>query len=204
MARYIGSVCRLCLRCADKLMLKGGRCYTPKCAVEKRRKPTTRRRRISDRGLQLIEKQKARYSYGMMERPFRQLFDRSANQPGITGDNLQVFLERRLDNVIYRSGFADSRSQARQLVNQGHIVVNGHITNIPSYLVREGDTISFKEGSAKTEYYKQLVESVKGKSVAGWLSLDREKLVSKVSSLPVPDEIEAKFDAKAIVEYYSR
>ncbi|MBI4181140.1 MAG: 30S ribosomal protein S4 [Chloroflexi bacterium] len=206
MARYTDSVCKLCQRCEQKLMLKGSRCLTPKCAVERRRRATGghRRRRVSDRGLQLTEKQKARYSYGILERQFRRTFAQSERQLGITGENLQVLLERRLDNVVYRLGFADSRSQARQLVQHGHILLNGSKTDISSCLVKEGDTISWKESSTKTEYYKQLLESIQAKSVASWLSLDRQNLVGRALSLPTPEEIGATFDSKVIVEYYSR
>ncbi len=186
-------------------MLKGSRCLSPKCAMERRRRTQgRRRRRISDRGLQLIEKQKARCTYGILERQFRQVFVRAERLPGITGENLQVLLERRLDNVVYRLGFADSRNQARQLVRHGHIMLNGHKVNVPSYLVKEGDTIRWKESSTKTEYYKQLLETIQAKSIASWLSLDRQTLISQVLSLPNPDEAQAKFDGKAIVEYYSR
>ena len=185
-------------------MLKGSRCLTPKCALERRRRIPGRRRRVSDRGLQLTEKQKVRYTYGVLERQFRRIFAQAERQPGITGENLQVLLERRLDNVVYRLGFADSRAQARQLVRHGHIMLNGRKTDIPSCLVKEGDTISWKESRTKTEYYKQLVESIEAKSVASWLSLDRQTLVGRALSLPTPDEVEAKFDGKAIVEYYSR
>jgi len=159
---------------------------------------------MSDRGLQLRQKQKARYSYGILERQFRRMFAQAEKQPGITGDNLLVLLERRLDNVVYRLGFADSRAQGRQLVQHGHIVLNGHKTNIPSCLVKEGDTIGWREGSTKTEYYKQLVETIKGKTVPDWLSLDRENLVGQVLSLPTPEDAEAKFEGKSIVEFYSR
>jgi len=185
-------------------MLKGSRCLTPKCAMERRRRIPGRRRRVSDRGLQLIEKQKARYTYGVLERQFRRVFAQAERQSGITGENLQVLLERRLDNVVYRLGFADSRAQARQLVQHGHIMLNGRKTDIPSCLVKEGDTVSWKERGTKTEYYKQLVESIEARSVASWLSLDRQNLVGQVLSLPTPDEVGAKFDGKAIVEYYSR
>ena len=204
MARYTASVCKLCHRVNEKLMLKGGRCLTPKCAMEKRRRMPSRRRRVSDRALQLIEKQKARYTYGVLERQFRRSFTQAERQPGITGENLQVLLERRLDNVVYRLGFADSRAQARQLVQHGHIVLNGRKNNIPSCLVKEGDTINWKESSTKTEYCKQLAEGIEAKSVASWLSLDRENLAGRVLSLPTPEEIGATFDGKAIVEYYSR
>jgi len=208
MARYTTAVCRLCRRSGEKLMLKGSRCLTPKCAMDRRGKPPgqqpSRRRRLSDRGLQLREKQKVRYSYGIMEKQFRRFFAQAEKQSGITGENLLVLLERRLDNVVYRLGFADSRSQARQLVQHGHIMLNGHKTDIPSYLVKEGDTISWKETSTKTEYYKQMAHSIEAKFVLNWLSLDKQNLVGQVLSLPTPDDIEAKFEGKTIVEYYSR
>lgn len=208
MARYTASVCRLCRRCGEKLMLKGDRCLTAKCAMDRRSKAPgqqpAQRRRLSDRSLQLREKQKARYAYGMPERQFRRFFVHAERQSGITGENLLVLLERRLDNVVYRLGFADSRSQARQLVQHGHIMLNGRKTDIPSCLVKEGDTISWKERGTRTEYYKQLVNSIKGKSVLSWLSLDRDNLVGQVLSLPTADDVEAKFEGKRIVEYYSR
>ncbi len=186
-------------------MLKGSRCFTPKCAIDRRRRnPSRRRRRVSDRGLQLTEKQKARYTYGVLERQFRRIFAAAAKQPGITQENLQVLLERRLDNVVYRLGFADSRSQARQLVQHGHFMLNGRKTDIPSCLVKVGDTISWRETSTKTEYYQQLLKDIPARTVASWLSLDRQNLVGRTLSLPTPEEINAKFDGKAIVEYYSR
>ncbi|MFC1950486.1 30S ribosomal protein S4 [Chloroflexota bacterium] len=208
MGRYTEAVCRLCRRSGEKLMLKGGRCLTPKCAMDRRGKPpgqqVSRRRRVSDRGLQLREKQKARYTYGMLERQFKRLFTQAERQAGITGENLLVLLERRLDNVVYRLGFADSRSQARQLVQHGHIMLNGRKTDIPSCLIKEGDTISWREGSAKSEYYKQLLESIGAKSILSWLSLDKQNLVGQVLSLPNLDDVDAKFKEKTIVEYYSR
>lgn len=205
MARYTASVCKLCRRVNEKLMLKGSRCLTPKCAVGRRRKVMGgRRRRVSDRGLQLLEKQKARYTFGLLERQFRQTFARAEKQEGITGDNLKVLLARRLDNVVQSLGFADSRSQARQLVLHGHILVNGHKLDIASSLVKEGDTIRWRESSTKTEYYRQLLESIQAKSVPTWLTLNRETLVAQVVSLPIPDETGAMFDSKAVVEYYSR
>ncbi len=185
-------------------MLKGSRCLTPKCAMERRRRPQGRRRRVSDRGLQLIKKQKIRYTYGVLERQFRRFFAQAERQSGITGENLLVLLERRLDNVVYRLGFADSRAQARQLVQHGHIMLNGRKISIPSYLVKEGDTISWKESSTRTQYHKQLVESIQAKSVVSWLSLDRQNLVSQVLSLPTLNEVGANLDGKAVVEYYSR
>jgi len=209
MARYTGAVCRLCRRSGEKLLLKGSRCFTPKCALDKRPKPPgqqtgRRRRRFSDRALQLREKRKARYTYGTLERQFKKTFSNAERQAGITGENLLILLERRLDNVVYRLGFADSRAQARQLVMHGHIMLNDRKTDIPSALVKEGDTISWKESSTKTEYYKQLVASIESKIIPGWLSLDMEKLIGRVASLPTPDEIEAKVEWQSIVEYYSR
>jgi len=209
MARYTGAVCRLCRRSGEKLLLKGSRCFTPKCALDKRPKPPgqqtgRRRRRFSDRALQLREKQKARYTYGTLERQFRKTFVNAERQAGITGENLLILLERRLDNVVYRLGFADSRPQARQLVRHGHIMLNGRRTNVPSCLVKEGDTISWREGSNKTEYYKQLAQDIESRTVLNWLSLDRQKLEGQVLSLPTPEEVDARFDGKAIVEYYSR
>ena len=208
MARYTAAVCRLCRRSGDKLMLKGDRCFTPKCAMDRRARPPgmhlRQRRRLSDRGLQLKEKQKARYTYGVMEKQFRRFFARAEKQRGITGENLLILLERRLDNVVYRLGFADSRSQARQLVQHGHIMLNGRRTNIPSCSVKEGDTISWREGSSKTEYYKLILQSIKAKSVPSWLSLDVQNLVGQILSLPTPEDVDAKFEVKSIVEYYSR
>jgi small subunit ribosomal protein S4 len=209
MARYTTAVCRLCRRSGEKLFLKGTRCFTPKCEIDKRNKPPgqaagKRRRRISDRGLQLREKQKARYSYGILERQFRKNFAAAEKQPGITDENLLVLLERRLDNVIFRLGFADSRQQARQIVRHGHITVNGHKTDVPSFLVKEGDKVGWREGSRKSEYYKTLVENIEGKTVLSWLSLNRQNLEGQVLSMPTPEQIGATFDAKAITEYYSR
>ncbi|HSW58253.1 MAG TPA: 30S ribosomal protein S4 [Dehalococcoidales bacterium] len=204
----IGPACRLCRRSGDKLMLKGDRCFGAKCGVDRRPKPPgphqATRRRLSDRGIQLREKQKAKYSYGLFERQFKRFFSLAGKQSGITGDNLKVLLERRLDNVVYRLGFADSRSQARQLVLHGHILVNGKKVNIPSYLVVQGEDIAWREGSKKTEYYKTLVEGIKSKTVPNWLNLDRESVVGKVLALPASDSIESKFETTNIVEWYSR
>lgn len=212
MARYIDAKCRKCRRAGDKLMLKGDRCSTAKCAVERRNSvpgqhgvsKTKRRSKMSDRGLQLREKQKARYIYGTMERQFRKTFDEAERQPGITGDNLVILLERRLDNIVYRLGFATSRAQSRQVVRHGHIMVNGHKTNVPSYSVKSGDVISWREGSTKSEYYKVTAEGMEGKVVLSWLEIDTEKMVGKVLALPKREDVEVKFSRKDIVEYYSR
>ena len=209
MARHIEANCQLCRRCGDKLMLKGNRCMTPKCVMERRHKTAVvgsrgRRRRVSERGTQLIEKQKARYIYGLYERQFRRFYGISAKQPGITGDNLKVMLERRLDNVVYRLGLADSRPLARQLVLHGHIMVNGHRVNVPSALVSEGDAVKVREASLKKAYFKKVTEEIKSKTVPMWLILDRVTLSGKVVALPVVDETVAQFNGKSIVEYYSR
>ncbi len=189
-------------------MLKGDRCFTPKCAVERRPRPPGKsagsRRRLSDRGVQLKEKQKARYTYELMERQFRRFFSIAEKQTGNTSNTLMIMLERRLDNVVFRLGLADSRSQARQLVTHGHISINDKVTNIPSALVKEGDKISVKETSKKSEYFKLLAERIESKVLPTWLSLDKQNLVGQVISLPAPADIEAKFSGKAIIEYYSR
>jgi small subunit ribosomal protein S4 len=208
MSRNIGPNCRLCRRSGEKLMLKGDRCFTPKCAVERRPRPPGKaqgsRRRLSDRGMQLREKQKARYTYELMERQFRRFFGIAEKRTGVTGDTLLILLERRLDNVVFRLGWADSRSQARQLVTHGHIVLGKKLTNIPSAFVKPGDTISWKPASQKSEYYKAMLERVESKVLPNWLSLDRQTMVGQVISLPAPAEVNAKFSGKAIVEYYSR
>jgi small subunit ribosomal protein S4 len=216
MARYTGPTCRLCRRFGEKLMLKGEKCATPKCPVEKRntppgehppaRGPARGRGRggISDRGLQLREKQKLRFSYGVLEQQFRRFFEEAKKSPGATGQTLLILLERRLDNVVYRLGFADSHAQARQIVRHGHIMVNGRRTDIPSFLVKSGDVIKWCEASKKTEYYKKLAEEIEEKFIPNWLSLDKESMTGKVLNLPGKDDIDAKFNAKAVVEYYSR
>lgn len=209
MARYIGPVCRLCRRSGEKLFLKGERCVTPKCGVEKRPKPAGqqragRPRRLSDRGVQLREKQKIRYNYGMLERQFRRFFAEAEKRTGVTGETLMVLLERRLDNTVLRLGFADSRAQARQLVEHGHFLVNGRRTNIPSYWVKEGEIISWREGSTKTKYYKMAKEVVKSKTIPNWLNLDKENMVGRVVSLPTSEGADVQFEVERVVEYYSR
>jgi small subunit ribosomal protein S4 len=192
------------------LMLKGERCTTQKCALERRKMPPgqqrlkRRRRKMSDRGLQLMEKQKARRSYGVMEKQFRRHFAEAERRPGITGENLLRILEMRLDNVVYRLGFADSRRQARQIVRHRHITLNGRRTDIPSCAVKSGDVIAWREGSTGTEYYKMVVERIQDKIVPSWLSLDRENLRGQVLTPPSRSEIDIRLDEKSIVEYYSR
>ena len=191
-------------------MLKGERCPTPKCPLEKRNTPPggrpLRRGRggVSDRGLQLREKQKVRFSYGVLERQFRRFFAEARKGPSNTGENLLVLLERRLDNVVYRLGFADSRAQARQLVRHGHILVNGRKTDIPSFLVKSGDVIKWRDSSTKTEYYKRIAEEIEEGFVPGWLGLDKESMAGRVLNLPGRADAAALFNEKAVVEYYSR
>lgn len=208
MARYIGPVCRLCRRQGEKLMLKGERCTSRKCALERRSLPPGRqrpqRRKISDRGLQLREKQKARHSYGLMERQFRKHFAEAEKRPGVTGENLLQILEMRLDNVVYRLGFAESRRQARQIVCHGHISINGRKMDIPSYAVKVGDAIAWRDRGTRTEYYKRVAEQIADKVVPEWLSLDSEKLCGRVLASPKRSDIDSRIDEKVIVEYYSR
>lgn len=209
MARYIGPSCRLCRHVGEKLMLKGERCSTPKCPVEGRNVAPARRfyrrqRKVSDRGLQLREKQKVRFSYGVLERQFRGLFAKAAKAPGITGESLLILLERRLDNVVYRLGFGDSRAQARQIVRHGHILRNGRKTDIPSCLVESGDVIAWRQASTKTEYYKALIEKIDSVITPPWLSLNKETMEGMVLAPAGRDDIDPKFNAKTVVEYYSR
>lgn len=209
MARYTGPTCRLCRHLGEKLMFKGEKCPTPKCPLERRSARSKKgrfsgRQRISDRGLQLREKQKIRFSYGVLERQFRRFFNKAKKSPGITGDNLMILMEIRLDNIIYRLGFADSRAQARQIVQHGHILINERKVDIPSFLVKVGDIIGWRETSTQTEYYKSLVEKVKGKTIPPWLNMEEEKMTGTVLTLPSYEDIETRFNAKAVVEYYSR
>ncbi|HZS93796.1 MAG TPA: 30S ribosomal protein S4 [Chloroflexota bacterium] len=210
MARYTGPVCKICRREGLKLFLKGDRCFTPKCAVEANRKPyppgqhTQRRRKQSEYGIQLREKQKARFLYGILERQFRRHFEEAERRPGSTGENLLRILEMRLDNVVYRLGFAESRAQARQLVTHGHITVNGQKVNIPSYETKVGQVIGVRPRSRQTEYFKTLAELLKHRRVPEWLSLDIENMSGRILSVPSRSDIDANVQEQLIVEYYSR
>ena len=210
MARYHGSVCRLCRREGMKLMLKGDRCSTAKCAVEKRNYPAgqhgagRQRRRTSDYGVRLRAKQQARRMFGMMERPFRRLFGEATRTAGATGEVLVRLLERRLDNVVFRLGFADSRAQARQLVRHGHFVVNSRKTNIPSFVVRTGDVVAVRPESRPRSYFKTVVEGMDARGVPGWLNLDVAEMSAQVLRDPNPDECEQILQPQMIVEFYSR
>ena len=209
MARYINAVCRQCRRIGEKLFLKGERCLTPKCAVERRKRPpgeqVPRRRRPSEWAIQLREKQKARFTYGVLERQFHKYFEIARYQPGVTGDMLLQLLETRLDNVVYRLSFVDSRRQGRQLVNHGHFTVNGRRVNIPSYQVKPGDTIAWKAVDESTPgFIEALTDGIPKRPVPRWLNLDMEKLTGQVASEPDVSEFDMGIDSRLIVEFYSR
>jgi small subunit ribosomal protein S4 len=209
MARYIGPVCRLCRREAMKLFLKGERCYTEKCAIEKRNFPPgqhgkTRKAKLAGYGLQLREKQKVKRIYGVLEAQFRTYFQEADRRKGITGENLLVMLERRLDNVIYSLGFAASRAQARQFVRHGHVHADGRKITIPSYQVKAGQAISIKEASRKNPLIRSSVETARGRGVPEWLELDAENTTGKVLRLPVREDIKLPIQEQLIVELYSR
>jgi small subunit ribosomal protein S4 len=192
----------------EKLMLKGDKCLT-KCVQEKRNQAPGphvggRRRKVSDRGMQLREKQKLRYGYGVYERQLRKTFEEATRTPGVTGVTLMILLERRLDNAVYRLGFADSRASARQLVRHGHIFTNGKRTDVPSSLICSGDSIQVRPTSLKNKYCEILKEKIKGKVIPGWLNLDKENLTGKVVSLPSRGEIEDTYNEKMVTEYYSK
>lgn len=212
MARYTDAVCKLCRREGQKLFLKGDRCLSPKCAIERRNFPpgdhgkkATFRRKVSDYGLQLREKQKARRVYGVMEKQFRRYFKEASRRKGLTGVTLLALLESRLDNVVYRLGFADSRSQARQLVRHGHFDVNGRKTNIPSFLVSPGDQIAVRANSRNKGYFKDRAQLLQGgKTVPAWLNLNANDMSGAVLSDPSREDVEIPLNEQLIVEYYSR
>ena len=211
MARYIDSVCKLCRREGEKLFLKGDRCFSPKCSFERRSYPPGQhgrqaqfRRKESDYRLQLRAKQKARRVYGVFERQFRRYFQQAQHQKGLTGQNLLVILESRLDNVIYRLGLAASRAQARQLISHGHFDINGRKTNIPSFLVTPGDNIAVRDTSKKNAHFKEWAKILDGARVPEWLELDTNNLSGQVVGLPAREHIDATLNEQLIVEYYSR
>lgn len=208
MARYTQSVCRLCRREGLKLYLKGNRCYTDKCAIERRQyapgQHGQRRTKLSEYCLQLREKQKIKRIYGILERQFRGYFRKADRMKGITGQNLLLFLERRLDNIIYRMGFADSRKEARQLVLHGHFEVNGKKVTVPSFQVRKGDVIGVREKSRKLQRIAQAMESVDRRGVPLWLELDKKKLSGTIKNYPVREELTMPMEEQLVVELYSR
>ena len=207
MARYTGPSCRLCRREGEKLYLKGDRCYTDKCAIGKRSyapgQHGTSRKKLSNYGLQLREKQKAKRFYGLLESQFRKYFEMADRRSGITGENLLSILESRLDNTVFRMGFATSRKEARQLVTHGHFTINGKKVDIPSYLVNVGEVIAVKEKSKSSEKFKAIAEGFKG-NAPQWLTVDAEKLEGKVVALPSRDDIDLPIAENLIVELYSK
>jgi len=208
MARNIDASCRLCRREGEKLFLKGERCYTDKCSVVRRAyapgQHGQQRKKMSEYGLQLREKQKARRFYGILESQFKKYFEMASSKKGITGENLLQILESRLDNVVYRLGLATSRPEARQLVRHGHFTVNGKKVNIPSYLLQVGDVIAVKEKSKNSPKIKSVLEAVGGRIVPKWLEFDAENLVGKVVTLPAREDIDLPVKEHLIVEFYSK
>ena len=208
MGKYIGPSCRLCRRAGEKLFLKGDRCFTPRCAVERRHNPpgdiSNRRRRPTDYAVHLREKQKARQMYGVMESQFRKYMTAAFNSPGVSGSNLLRTLERRLDNVVFRLSFADSRKQARQFVGHGHFLVNGVKTDIASYQVRVGDVIGWKENVKSTDFYKDRIDGIPKRPVPGWLTLNQDDMAGQVTSLPADEDLQESINSRLIVEFYSR
>ncbi len=212
MARYRGPVCKLCRREGEKLFLKGERCFSPKCAIERRSYPPGqhgksaqfRRRREFDYNRQLRAKQKARRIYGILERQFRRYYEVSLQRRGLTGLNLLQILESRLDNVVYRLGFADSRAQARQLVTHGHFTVNGRRTDVPSMLLAPGDQVAVRDGSRKRTTLRILSDIAEEKNSPDWLSRDVRNLAGSLVRLPERTEIDGNLNEQLIVEFYSR
>ena len=210
MAKYTGPACRLCRREGTKLFLKGDRCFSDKCSVARRAQAPgqhgvgTGRKRVKEYGLQLREKQKAKLIYGVLEKPFRNYYAKAERQTGMTGENLMILLERRLDNVIFRLGFARTRKEARQIVDHKFVTVNGKVVNIPSYLVKAGDVIEIKESKKNTQRMKDIVEVAGGRIVPEWLDVDAEKLQGTVKDLPTREQIDVPVDEMLIVELYSK
>ena len=212
MARYTGPACKLCRREGEKLFLKGERCFSPKCAMERRafppgehgREQLFRRRRASSYAMQLREKQKLRRIYGVLEKQFRRYFAEAERRKGMTGTNLLVILESRLDNVVYRLGLASSRAQARQLVNHGHIDVNGRRCSIPSALLKPGDKITPHKASQNKTYFQNLAEAINAEGVPIWLTFDPVDMTGQVVEYPSRDQIDLSVNEQLIVEFYSR
>ena len=208
MARYRDSVCRLCRRENQKLFLKGDRCFTEKCSFERRAYPPGQhgmgRIKFSEYGLQLREKQKVKRMYGLLEKQFRAVFEEAERKKGVTGSNMISLLERRLDNVCYRAGFANSRNEARQLVRHGHFTVNGQRVNIPSFLVKKGDEVSLREKSKNVVRVQEAMEAAKRREIPQWLELDAAKGAGRVRDLPSRDDVTAPMEERLIVELYSK
>lgn len=208
MARYTGPKCRICRRLQAKLFLKGERCYKEKCGFERRNYPPghhgQKGRKLGPYGLQLQEKQKMKYYYGLLENQFKRTFKKAQKMKGITGENLLILLERRLDNVVYQLGFASSRAQARQLVRHGHVLVNGKKINIPSYEVKVGEEISLRENMKENPVIIENIESARGRGIPSWLELDAKNFSGKVIALPTRADIKVPFQEQLVVELYSK
>lgn len=209
MARYIGPVCRLCRREGIKLFLKGERCYTDKCAIERRSYPPGqhgqgRGKKATEYSIQLREKQKLKRIYGMLEGQFRRIFSLAERKRGITGENLLLLLERRLDNMVYRMGFATSRTEARQLVRHGHFLVNERQVNIPSYLVNPGDEVQVREASRKVVRIQEAVDLMQRRGVPEWLEVNKDSFTGKVRTLPTRAQLTLPVNEQLIVELYSK
>lgn len=209
MSKNLDPKCKQCRRAGEKLFLKGERCDTPKCAIVKRNFPpgihgVKGKSRQSEYGLQLQEKQKVKREYGLLEKQFRLTFEKGKTQAGKAGENLFKLLETRLDNTVYRLGFASSRTQARQMVNHGHFTVNGKKVNIPSYQVRVGEVIAVRAGSKKSKLFAGLEEKAKKTQVPGWLNLDVKGLSAKVLNKPTIEDVKTNFNVQMIVEFYSK
>ncbi len=208
MARYTGPVCKLCRREGDKLFLKGAKCYSDKCPVSNRNfapgQHGSGRKKVSEYGMQLRAKQKARRYYGVLEGQFRHYFEMAERKVGVTGENLLRILESRLDNVVYRLGWANSRPEARQLVVHNHFTLNGKKVNVPSLLLKEGDVVALKSESRESAKVKEILEANEGRPVPQWLSLAKESFEAKVVNLPAREEIDAPVQEQLIVEFYSK
>ena len=208
MARYTGASCRLCRREGQKLFLKGERCYSDKCAIARRQyapgQHGQNRKKVSEYGLQLREKQKAKLYYGVLESQFAKYFEMADRKAGVTGENLLTILESRFDNIIYRLGFADSRKEARQLVLHNHFTVNGKKANIPSMLLKAGDVIAVSEGSKTNEKIKAIIEANSARPVPKWLDSDRNTMTGRYVELPKREDIDLEIAEHLIVELYSK
>ena len=208
MSRYTDANCKLCRREGQKLLLKGERCYSSKCAIERRNYAPGQhgqaRKKMSDYGLQLREKQKAKRFYGVQETQFRNLFEKASKRHGKTGENLMILLETRLDNVVFRLGFAASRKEARQLVTHGHFTVNGHKADIPSMELKAGDVITVREESRASAKIKELIEGMDSRIAPKWLVVDKEAVKATVDTLPKREDIDFPFEEQLIVELYSK
>jgi len=208
LSRYTGPRCKICRREGTKLFLKGERCFTDRCALDRRNygpgEHGQRRARISEYRVQLREKQKVRFNYGVSETQFKRYYEIAKRKKGITGENLLLLLERRLDNIVYRMGFASSRPEARQLIGHGHIAVNGRKTDIPSFMVKEGDQIEVREKGKKFEFVKTALENAGQRGIPEWLEVDEDGMKGKVKTLPERDDLPMEVDETLIVEFYSK